>query len=194
MEKDKIIIIALIIVIVALLIGLATMLPNFNKQDTNLTFKSKSKLTEGDYLKIKLTDANGTGLENQTVNITITNKDKSKDYHSVVTNAKGVGKLKLDKDPGKYGITITYLGDDQYNGCNATKKISIKEEVVEAQTTSSQSSSGNKYDINNLPPDNDPYPETRRYQTDEHTVVQEYEDNYRSIVDLRTGERHGGFF
>ena len=155
MDKNKIIILALIVVIAALLVGMAfTMMPNMTKQDTKLKFKSNSTLTKGDSLKIKLTDANGTAIANQTVNVTITDKDKSNSYYSVVTNEKGVGTLKLDKSTGKYDVTITYGGNDKYNGCNATKKITIKEKVAEAQSTSSSSSSSST--------------ETPRYTTDEH--------------------------
>lgn len=193
MERNQIIIIALIVVIAALLVGIAAMMmPNMGKQDTNLTFKSKSTLTEGDSLKIKLTDNNGTAIANQTVNITITGKSGSSDYYSVVTNAKGVGTLKLDKSDGKYNVTINYGGNDKYGPSNATKKIKIEKKVAQAETSSSGSSSL-PYSLNNLPPSNDPYPETKRYQIDEYHVRQEYSDDYHSIVDLRTGERHGSF-
>ena len=81
MEKNQIIIIALIVVIVALLVGMAAMLmPNMSKQDTQLKFKSNSTLNEGDSIKIKLSDANGTAIANQTVNITVTDNDKASDY------------------------------------------------------------------------------------------------------------------
>ena len=206
MEREQIIVVALIVIVVALLVGVvAMMMPNMGKQDTILKFKSNSTLTQGDSIKVKLTDSNGTAIANQTVNVTITNKDGSDDYHTVVTNKKGVGTLKLDKNPGKYNITVSYGGNDKYNGCNVTKKIKIEEKVVETEVSSSQSSSnsqsssdsqsasGNQYDINNLPPSNDPYQETNRYQLDENHVAQEYSDHYRSIVDLRTGERHGGW-
>ena len=135
------IILALIVIIAALLVGMVAMMPNMSKQDTNLKFKSNSTLTEGDSLKVKLTDDNGTAIANQTVNITITDKDGSSDYHSVVTNENGTGKLKLDKNAGKYNVTISYGGNDKYNGCNATKKITIEEMVVEAQSTPSLGSS-----------------------------------------------------
>lgn len=149
-SKNKIIIIALIVIIAALLVGVVAVMPNTAKQDTNLTFKSKLTLTEGDSLKVKLTDDNGTALANQTVNITITDKDGAKDYHSVVTNENGTGKLKLDKSAGKYNVTISYGGNDKYNPSNETKKITIKEEeVVEEQavqqSTESSSSSNEIY-------------------------------------------------
>ncbi len=149
MEKNQIIIIALIVVIVALLVGMAAMLmPNMSKQDTQLKFKSNSTLTEGDSLKIKLTDANGTAIANQTVNVTITDKNNASDNHSVVTNEKGVGTLKLDKNAGEYTVTVIYNGNDKYNACNATKKITVEEEVVETepeiqQSTQSSGSSNN---------------------------------------------------
>ena len=141
MEKNKMIILALIVVIAALLVGMAAMMmPNMGKQDTKLKFKSNSTLTEGDSLKVKLTDANGTAIANQTVNIIITNKNKSTD-HSVVTNEKGVGTLKMDKDSGKYNVTVSYGGNDKYKGCNVTKKITIEEKVAEATVSENSAQS-----------------------------------------------------
>ncbi|WP_458455912.1 carboxypeptidase-like regulatory domain-containing protein [Methanobrevibacter sp.] len=101
-------------------------------------------MTEGDSLKIKLTDDNGTAIANQTVNVTITDENSTSDYHSVVTDGDGTGMLKLDKDPGEYTVTISYDGNENYTGCNTTQKLTIKEkvkeEVVQA-TTVEQSSS-----------------------------------------------------
>ncbi len=162
MDKNKIIIIALIAVIAALLVGMVAMMPNTNKKDSKLTFKSNDTLTEGDSLKIMLTDVNGTTISNQTVNVTITDKDKSNSYYSVLTNEKGIGTLKLDKSAGEYEVTISYGGNDGFNGCNATQKITIKEEVVEAEPTSSSSQSGT----------------TPRYTTDEHGTYDNVRDMY----------------
>ena len=140
MENKNIIILVLIIIVIALLVGIFATMPHANKQDTNLTFKSNSTITEGDSIKIQLTDANGTGIANQTVNITITDKDKSSDYHSVETNDKGIGTLNIDKNAGNYTITVSYAGNDKYMGCNTSKEITIGEKVVEAEPTSSSSS------------------------------------------------------
>lgn len=145
MDKNKIIIIALIAVIVCLLVGLVAMVPNLTKKDSALTFKGKSTLKEGDSLKILLTGEDGSTLAGQTVNVTITNKDKSKDYHSVVTDENGVGKMKMDKSAGKYTVTITYGGNDKYHGSNATATITVKEkEEKQAETQSSTSSSSSQ--------------------------------------------------
>ena len=143
MDKNKVIILALIVIIAALLVGIAAMMPNITKQDTKLKFESNSTLTDGDSLQILLTDVNGTAIANQTVNVTITDKDNSCDIHSIVTNENGIGTLKLDKTPGKYDVTINYGGNDKYNGCNASQNVDIEEKVVEAQPASTSSSSPN---------------------------------------------------
>ena len=167
MDKNKIIILALIVIIVALLVGIAaTTMPNVNKKDTNVTYKGKSKITEGDTINLKLTAVNGTPLANQTVNITITNKDKSSSYYSVVTNAKGIGKLKSDKSAGNYTVFINYGGNEIYNACNFTKKIVIEEKVVEAtvEHVDSEDSSNNvqNYDSSGQTNDNNMPEETRK--------------------------------
>ena len=140
METNRIIIIALLVVIAALLVGIFAAMPNFTKTDSKLEITGNDTLNEGDNLQIKLTDTNGTALVNQTVKITFTDKDNSASDYSVVTNDEGVGELKLDKNAGEYDVTVSYGGNDGYNGCNATKKITIKEKVVEAtvEKTSSE--------------------------------------------------------
>ena len=143
MDKNKIIILTLIVIIVALLVGIFATMPNFSKEDTKLRIATNSTITEGDYIKVKLTDLNKTPIANQTVNITIIDKDNSSSYYSAVTNDKGVAKLKSDKDAGEYGVKATYGGNNIYTESNATKNITIKEEVVEAQLSSTDSSSSN---------------------------------------------------
>ena len=146
MEKNKIIILALVVIIVAIIAGIFFSMPHVSKMDTKLSFKSNSTIDEGDSIKIQLTDENGTAIANQTVNVTITDKNKFSDYHSLVTNEKGVGTFKIDKSPGKYDVMISYGGNDKYNSNNASQTITIKEvieetAVQEQSSTQSQSSS-----------------------------------------------------
>ena len=194
-NKNIIVILIVIIVILAAAIGFTVLNPMHAKQPTKIKVTSNKTLSEGDDLSVKLTDLNKTPLSKQNVNITVKDsKGKVVANKTVKTNDKGNAKLDLNLKKGKYDVTVIYGGNENYTGNNTTQKLTIKEKVAQAQPTSSQSSSGNRYDINNLPPSNDPNPETRRYQIDENHVAQEYSDHYRSIVDLRTGERHGGFF
>lgn len=141
MEQQKIIIIALIVIIAALLVGMVAMMPNLTKKESNLNFKGNSTIAEGGSLKVKLTDDSGNPIVGQTVNVTITDKNKANSYYTVETNDEGVGTLKLEKDTGKYTVTVKYDGNNDFKGCNATKKITINEKVEEAQQSSSSSSS-----------------------------------------------------
>lgn len=147
MDKNKIILIALIVVIIAFLIGIFAAMPNMNKQNTNLTIISNDTLNEGDSIEIKLTDADGNLLVNQTVNVTIKDNNNASSSYSVVTNESGFGALKLDKIAGEYNVTINYGGNDKYNGCTATKKINIEKEVVESENggSSNSGSSSSRY-------------------------------------------------
>ena len=140
-NKNKLIIIALIAIILAFLVGIFVSMPNFSKTDSQLEIIGNDTLAEGSNLQIKLTDANGTGLSNQTVKITFTDKDNSTSDYSVVTNDEGVGELKIDKTAGEYDINVAYDGNDGYNGCNATKKITVEKEEPTSSSSDSSSSS-----------------------------------------------------
>ena len=194
-NKNIIIILIVIIVILAAATGYILLNPINAKEPVKIKITSDREQTEGGKVSVQLTDLNKTPISKQLVNVTVVNSKGKVVVDDVVeTNSKGNAKLDLDLKKGNYNVTVVFKGNENYTGNNTTQKLTIKEKVVEAQSTSSQSSSGNQYSINNLPPSNDPNPETRRYQIDENHVAQEYSDNYRSIVDLRTGERHGGFF
>ena len=137
MDRDKIIIIALIAIIAILLVSIIAIMPNIMKKDTQVTINSKSTLNEGDSIKIRLVDENGVAIANQNVNISINNGTVT-DYHSITTDNQGIGKLELDKKAGSYDVCVIYSGNDNYKGCNATKMIKI-EEVAEAEPTYTQS-------------------------------------------------------
>jgi len=149
--EQKHIIIILLIVVVVLAAAMAVMIlsPFDAKADTKLTIKSNDTLHKGDKFKVKLTDINGTGISNQTVNVTLKDSDGETSYFSVVTNSKGIGTLKLDKSAGNYTVNCTYGGNDKYTGNTTSQKLTIEEiveeEVVEqpvVQQSSSSSSNG----------------------------------------------------
>ena len=138
-----------------------------------------------------MTDLNRTPLSKEVVNITITDKKGKVVVDDVVkTNSKGKAKLDFNLKKGKYTVNVTYGGNENYTGNSTTQNLKTKEAATKTISSNSQSSSGTKYDINNLPPSNDPYPETNRYFIDENHVKQEYQDGYMRTVDVRTGEIH----
>ena len=201
MENRNIIIILLVIIVILLAVVLGAILLNSAtaKEPTKLKITSDNEQYEDGELSIQLTDLNGTPIPKQIVNITITNDNGEKVVDDVVkTDSNGKASLNLDLNNGDYNVHVSYGGNQNFTGNKTTQKLTIKEAVVETEagySYQSQTSSGNQYSLNNLPPSNDPYPETSREQTDEHTVMQKYEDGYISYVDLRTGKRtSGGYY
>ncbi len=146
MEKNNLIIVVLLVIVVALLACIVAVMPNSNKIDSNVEIMGNDTFNEGDNLQIKLIDVNGSALANQTVNITFSDKDNSNSEYSVTTNDEGIGELKLDKNAGEYNVTVSFDGNDAYNGCNATKKITIEKEVVETENSVSSTSSNGEID------------------------------------------------
>ena len=192
MENKHIIIILLVIIVVlAVAIGFVLLNPTHSKEPTKVKVTSDKEQYEGGKLSIELTDLNRTPLSKEVVNITITDKKGKVVVDDVVkTDSKGKAKLDLDLKKGKYKVNVTYGGNENYTGNSTTQNLKTKEAATKTISSNSQSSSGTKYDINNLPPSNDPYPETNRYFIDENHVKQEYADGYMRTVDVRTGEVH----
>ena len=141
-NKNIIIILIVIIVILAAAIGFAMFNPMHAKEPTKIKITSDKEQYEGGELSITLTDLNKTPISKQVVNITITNgKGKVVVDDVVKTNSKGKAKLDLDLKKGKYNVTVTYGGNENYTGNNTTQKLTIKEEVVKAEPASSSTTS-----------------------------------------------------
>lgn len=141
-NKNIIIILIVIIVILAVAIGFAMFNPMHAKEPTKIKITSDKEQYEGGELSITLTDLNKTPLSKEVVNITITNSKGKVVVDDVVkTNSKGKAKLDLDLKKGKYNVTVTYGGNENYTGNNTTQKLTIKEEVVKAEPASSSTTS-----------------------------------------------------
>ncbi|MBQ9025484.1 MAG: hypothetical protein IJ104_03780 [Methanobrevibacter sp.] len=186
-----IILIAIIVVLVAA-IGVVVLNPISAKEPVNIQITSESEQNGDGKLSVLLNDVNNTALSNEALNITVTDSSGNVVMEKIArTNSNGESNIGLDLDPGEYNVSITYSGNEKYGENQTQQKLTIKEEEVTAVVSSDTSqSSSTMYDINNLPPTNDPYPETNRYYLDQYTVKQEYEDGYMRTVDLRTGEIH----
>ena len=145
MEKNKIIIAILIIVVVILAAAMLVMsMPLMNAQkDSKIAITSNKTLYEGDNLTVKLTDLNKTPIKNESVNLTVTDKDgKVVAKKSAFTNSKGKATFDLDLDKGKYVVNATFGGNANFTGNNTSKNITVKEVVAESQqATQSESSS-----------------------------------------------------
>ena len=145
-QKNIIIMLVAIIVVLAAIIGFMVLDPMHAKEPTKIKITSNKTLYEGDDLSVKLTDLNKTPLSKEKVNITVKNsKGKVVVNKTVKTNDKGNAKMNLDLKKGKYNVAVSYGGNENFTGNNTTQKLTIKEKVVEAavEQVSSEYSSNN---------------------------------------------------
>ena len=179
----------LLVIIVILAVAVDVMMFNQShaKEATKIKITSDKEQYEGGKLSVELNDLNGTALSKEVVNVTVTDKKGKVVVDDVVkTNSKGKAKLDLDLKKGKYNVTVTYGGNENYTGTNATQKLNIKEKVTEAvkpQSSSSQSSSHRQeYDIT---PDgwNPREHEVSREPIGDGNERVKYDDGYMRVVD-----------
>ena len=132
-NKNIIIILIVIIVILAAAVGVALFNPTA-KEPAKIKITSDKEQTEDNgELSVKLTDLNNTAISKEIVNITITDSKGKVVVDDVVkTDSKGNAKLDLDLKKGKYNVTVSYGGNDNFTGNSSTQKLTIKENVVEA--------------------------------------------------------------
>ena len=147
-NKNIILILVVAIIILAAILGVMFLHPTNAKEPTKIKITSNKTLTEGDSLSIKLTDSNNTAISKEVVNITITDSKGRMVVDNVVkTDSKGKAKLDLDLKKGKYNVTVSYSGNENYAGNNTTQKLIIKEKVEEKVTqTEEVTSAGNSPD------------------------------------------------
>ena len=94
MKRSKLILAGLILIVAILSVGMVMGVSDSNKTDTKLKIKVKSPVYEGDKVKITLIDVNNTTIANKTIKITLKDEDNEKYTYSIVTNKKGVAKLR----------------------------------------------------------------------------------------------------
>ena len=139
-SKNIIIILIVIIVILATAIGFMVLKPMHAKEPTKIKVTSNKTLNERDDLSVKLTNLNKTPLSQEVVNITIKdNNGKFVANKIVKTNDKGNAIMNLNLKKGKYDVSVSYGGNENYTGNNTTQKLTVKEKetVAESQPTHS---------------------------------------------------------
>ena len=145
-NKNIIIILVVIIVILAAAIGFTVLKPMHAKEPTKIKITSNKTLNEGDNLSVKLTDLNKTPLSKENVNITVKNdKGKVVANKTVKTNDKGNAKMDLNLKKGKYEVSVSYGGNENYTGNNTTQELTIKEKVIAAEPASSSNNDPGAY-------------------------------------------------
>lgn len=136
-NKNIIIIVLVIIVILAAAIGITVLHPFDTKEPSKVKITSNKTLIEGSALTFKLTDLNKTPISDEIVNITVTDSKGKVVFDNVVkTDSKGKAKVDLDLKKGKYNVTVSFGGNNNYTASNATQNLTVKEKNVESEPAS----------------------------------------------------------
>jgi hypothetical protein len=144
------ILIVLIIIVLVILGGLVVFSQNTAKLDTQITFSGNTSLDNGDSINFTLKDAQGNPLANQNVSILFEGNGNVEKY-SIITDSQGKGSLVLNNEgSGNYTISVSFAGDDKYNSCSATQKITVGEQNTanndySSSDSASQSTSDSSY-------------------------------------------------
>lgn len=193
MDSNKIIIILLVVIIAILAVGLAMMFQGPSKMNVQLTIDADSSLAQGDAIKISLTDSNGNPLANKEVKVEFVDESNASSWYSVITDANGIGELKLDKSEGSYLVHAVFGGDDKYNGNDTSKQIRIESEAQTTQVSSSQSQATSSASSEPTRQREDEKVTSDGWDPKEHEVSREtmedgnervyYDDGYSRLVD-----------
>lgn len=163
MDFNKTVIALLVIIIGLMIVGLVFVLNPSGSQDgsdsgvldifnaqmeSNLTIKGNI-FYEGSNVSVKLTDANGNPIANESVNISISSNDKQISGKTVKTDANGIAKFDLDNiSQGNYSVGAVFEGNDKYSPCHADQIIVIQDnyaDVISNDPVSSNYDSGAFY-------------------------------------------------
>lgn len=141
--NKNIIIAILVVIIIAVVAAFMFSQPQATTQDgklnTQVNFLSEANLKNGDIVQFELKDAQGNAIANQTVKITFDDNGQKQNY-SIITDNSGKGGLSINnEDKGNHEVTVTYDGNNKYNGCTAKTTINLQAE----NTTTTQKVSGN---------------------------------------------------
>ena len=156
-SMGKKLIIAVIIILILAVVGVFALTQGSVKADTQINFLSQNTLKNGDQVQFVLTDAQGNPIANQEVTISYESDGEIQNY-TVTTDSEGKGGLLLSDEPtGEHKVSVSFSGNDQYNGCIGEFAFTIEEgtsdsaDVSSATATSTDSSSdSNDANSNNI--------------------------------------------
>ena len=141
-NRNIIIILVAIIIILAAVLGILLLHPNA-KEPCKILITSDKEQYEGGEISFIMADLNKTPISKEIVNVTITNSKGKVVVDDVVkTNAKGKAKLDLNLKKGVYKVVVAFGGNENYTGTNRTQKLTIKEEVKETVSESTDRFAG----------------------------------------------------
>ena len=134
---NKKIIIAILVVIIIAAGAFFMFGQSLLKADTQINLLNRDTIQNGEQLEFELKDANGNPVAGQVLNITFNDKN-----YSVATDDNGKAYLFITGiDVGKYNVSVSYGGNDKFNGCTATFNIEVTNDAPDNPATRTISNS-----------------------------------------------------
>ena len=163
-KRDKIIIVGLIIVVIALVGCIAYMFASNNlvKEDVKLEIKGNATIEEGGKITVQLSNLNGGALKDKKVHVSVCDYT-GKQVLDKTINTSNKGKVSVELKnvtAGKYIVNATFDGDKNYSANATSKKIEVIErQIVEtapevtqtAETELSEPQDPNDWDGDGMP-------------------------------------------
>ena len=107
-------------------------------------------MKNGDQIQIELKDATGAVIAGQSVMISYADGSGNVQNYSIVTDQTDRGFLTLSgEEAGSYEVTVTYGGNDMYNGCVGKQTITIEEGTSDSQASVSENATASTVMYNN---------------------------------------------
>ena len=98
----------------------------FGEHDVILTVKDVLMIyKDGSRLNAVLCDVNGNPIANKTLTFTINGVKYAR-----VTNASGCASMAINLEAGVYNATVTFDGDDYYNGASVVSTVTINTSII----------------------------------------------------------------
>lgn len=169
----------ILVLVCAVILILAAFVFINPQEESSLTITSNATLYDGDNCTVKLTDENGLGIANKTVNVTLTNENGSKSNFEYITDGDGLISFNIT-GIGNYSIGCVFDGDSDYKSTNVTQNVSVIANVVQDgnngfKDTSNQKSSSSQ----------------SNYYEDDHLSCEQLKAKYPEMSDGELFERFG---
>lgn len=144
---DKNILIAIVLIIVVACVGVFAILQHSatdEKLNTQINFLSQTTLQNGNQVQFELKDVQGTVIAGQNVTISYDDGSGNIQTYNIITDANGKGYLTISgEDAGSYNVTVTYNGNNQYNGSTAKQTITIEDGTSDGSDSTDSDSTAN---------------------------------------------------
>ncbi|MBR0271182.1 MAG: Ig-like domain-containing protein [Methanobrevibacter sp.] len=138
----------LLAILIVLIIGIMSAIPNMQKQETKLVMESSTSLSENESMSIKLTDLNENPVSNSSIVVMFKDQNGDVINKSGQTDNNGLCDISLNGlTPGNYTVTVIFDGNDKLKNSSLLTNLEIKQKVVEVQKSVSTSTSSSSDSI-----------------------------------------------